>query len=43
MADRIIVKDASLKTTADTPAELVASDPLYAELAATQFLASADA
>jgi ABC-type multidrug transport system fused ATPase/permease subunit len=43
MADRIIVMDAGLVKAAGTHAELVASDPLYAELAATQFLASAGA
>jgi ABC-type multidrug transport system fused ATPase/permease subunit len=43
MADRIIVMDAGLVKAAGTHAELVASDSLYAELAATQFLASADA
>src|SRR5215472_11401028 len=42
MADRIIVMDAGKVKAAGTHAELVASDPLYAELAATQFLASAD-
>jgi ATP-binding cassette subfamily C protein len=42
MADRIIVMDAGQVKAAGTHAELVASDPLYAELAATQFLASAD-
>jgi len=42
MADRIIVMDAGLVKAAGTHAELVASDPLYAELAATQFLASVD-
>jgi ABC-type multidrug transport system fused ATPase/permease subunit len=42
MADRIIVMDAGLVKASGTHAELVASDPLYAELAATQFLASAD-
>jgi ABC-type multidrug transport system fused ATPase/permease subunit len=41
MADRIIVMDAGRVTAAGTHADLVASDPLYAELAATQFLASA--
>ncbi len=41
MADRIIVMDAGRVKAAGTHAELVASDPLYAELAATQFLASA--
>jgi ABC-type multidrug transport system fused ATPase/permease subunit len=39
-ADRIIVMDAGQAKAAGTHAELVASDPLYAELAATQFLAS---
>jgi ABC-type multidrug transport system fused ATPase/permease subunit len=43
MADRIIVMDAGQVKAAGTHAELVASDPLYAELAATQFLASVDA
>jgi ABC-type multidrug transport system fused ATPase/permease subunit len=42
MADRIIVMDAGQVKASGTHAELVASDPLYAELAATQFLASAD-
>ena len=42
MADRIIVMDAGRVKAAGTHAELVASDPLYAELAATQFLASTD-
>jgi ABC-type multidrug transport system fused ATPase/permease subunit len=42
MADRIIVMDAGRVKAAGTHAELVASDPLYAELAATQFLARAD-
>jgi ABC-type multidrug transport system fused ATPase/permease subunit len=41
MADRIIVMDAGQVKAAGTHAELVATDPLYAELAATQFLASA--
>ena len=41
MADRIIVMDAGEVKAAGTHAELVATDPLYAELAATQFLASA--
>jgi ABC-type multidrug transport system fused ATPase/permease subunit len=42
MADRIIVMDAGRVKAAGTHAELVTSDPLYAELAATQFLATAD-
>jgi len=42
MADRIIVMDAGRVQAAGTHAELVASDPLYAELAATQFLATAE-
>jgi ABC-type multidrug transport system fused ATPase/permease subunit len=37
------VLDAGQVKAAGTHAELVASDPLYAELAATQFLATADA
>jgi ATP-binding cassette subfamily C protein len=41
MADRIIVMDAGRVTAAGTHADLVASDPLYAELAATQFLTRA--
>jgi ABC-type multidrug transport system fused ATPase/permease subunit len=40
MADRIIVMDAGQVKAAGTHAELVTGDPLYAELAATQFLAS---
>jgi ABC-type multidrug transport system fused ATPase/permease subunit len=41
MADRIIVMDAGRVKASGTHAQLVAGDPLYAELAATQFLASA--
>jgi ATP-binding cassette subfamily C protein len=41
MADRIIVMDAGQVQAAGTHAELVAASPLYAELAATQFLATA--
>jgi ABC-type multidrug transport system fused ATPase/permease subunit len=39
MADRIIVLDAGRVQAMGTHAELVAANPLYAELAATQFLA----
>jgi ATP-binding cassette subfamily C protein len=38
MADRIVVMDAGKVRAVD----LVATDPLYGELAATQFLATAD-
>jgi ABC-type multidrug transport system fused ATPase/permease subunit len=41
MADRIIVMDAGRVQASGTHAELVAASPLYAELAATQFLATA--
>jgi ATP-binding cassette subfamily C protein len=41
MADLIIVMDAGQVQAAGTHAELVAASPLYAELAATQFLATA--
>jgi ABC-type multidrug transport system fused ATPase/permease subunit len=41
MAHRIVVLDAGQVVAVGTHGELVASDPLYAELAATQFLATA--
>jgi hypothetical protein len=41
MADRIVVIDAGKVRAVGTHADLVARDPLYGELAATQFLASA--
>jgi ABC-type multidrug transport system fused ATPase/permease subunit len=43
MADRLIVIDAGQVKAVGTHAELLASDPLYAELAATQFLTSVEA
>jgi ABC-type multidrug transport system fused ATPase/permease subunit len=43
LSDRIIVMDAGVVRAIGSHAELIATDPLYAELAATQFLATADA
>ncbi|MGW2231696.1 ABC transporter ATP-binding protein [Streptomyces formicae] len=40
LADRIVVMDAGGVRATGTHAELVAADPLYGELAATQFLAT---
>jgi ATP-binding cassette subfamily C protein len=42
MADRIVVLDAGVVRAVGTHADLVTADPLYAELAATQLLATAD-
>jgi ATP-binding cassette subfamily C protein len=42
MADRIVVMDAGRVRAVGNHAELVTTDPLYGELAATQFLATAE-
>jgi len=42
MADRIVVIDAGRVRAIGSHTELLDTDPLYAELAATQFLVAAD-